>query len=68
MIKIQHLRYFIAVAEELNFSCATEWLNIALLPLSQKIQALEAELKLLLFDRNKRPLCLTAVGKVSRRT
>ncbi|MET8411069.1 LysR family transcriptional regulator [Streptomyces sp. NPDC005195] len=58
-----HLRYFVAVAEELNFSAAARRLHMATSPLSQRIKDLERELDLRLFERDTHSVKLTPAGE-----
>lgn len=62
MIELRHLRYFIAVAEELNFKRAAERVHIDQTPLSRAIRDLEDRLGLRLFVRAPRKLHLTPAG------
>jgi DNA-binding transcriptional LysR family regulator len=63
MVELRHLRYFIAVAEELNFSRAAQRMHMAQPPLSAAIRQLERDLGVDLFVRTTREVRLTDAGR-----
>lgn len=60
---ITQLQYVLAVAEHQNFTLAAEKCFVTQPTLSMQIQKLEDELDILIFDRSKKPIQLTEIGK-----
>src|SRR3954454_21806147 len=63
-MELRHLRYFLAVADALNFTKAAALLRVAQPALSRRVQDLEDEIGVDLLKRSPRGVVLTAEGKV----
>jgi DNA-binding transcriptional LysR family regulator len=63
-MELRQLRYFIAVAEEMNITRAADRLHMTQPPLSRQIQQIEESVGLALFQRGSRPLRLTEAGRI----
>lgn len=63
MLELRQIKYFLVLAQELNFSRAAERLFITQPPLTRQIQQLEEHLGVQLFLRNNKSVTLTVAGK-----
>src|SRR5450432_519953 len=63
-LELRHLRYYVAVAEDLNFTKAAARLRVAQPALSRQIQTLEDEIGVDLMKRSPRGVTMTAEGKL----
>ncbi|HEV7776514.1 MAG TPA: LysR family transcriptional regulator [Luteibacter sp.] len=62
-MQLRHLKTFVAVATTLNFTRAAEQVHLAQSSVTEQVQALEADLDVVLFDRSRRGLQLTSAGQ-----
>jgi DNA-binding transcriptional LysR family regulator len=62
-MELRHLRYFVAVAEQLHFRHAAELAHVAQPALSHQIRQLEEEIGVILFERSRHIVRLTPAGK-----
>jgi DNA-binding transcriptional LysR family regulator len=62
-MKFRQIEYFVAAAEELNFTHAADRLHVSQPPFSKQIHELEGELMIELFERQRQGVALTPAGK-----